>query len=523
MVDESLHGIRVNAALLLTIGQWKIEQIGVSEGRYIDVPHGVRLPNFQDEKQFIFVREMYDGYIDAIRRDKSAGLQGAIVTGNSQIGKSVGFLNYLLFILAAEKMTVIYECATADVSYCFNFAEASVKVVRGRPAFEEQDRKDSFYLFDPTANENSRQPLQCGAFTIVAASGNNKHFNQFQRDGKLIPYFLPVWTIHELCLFGMVLCGEVTPFVQLSRRMEPLTDFEGVRKQVENEYHYVGGTPGFLFGGFNYGRKRIQNALDTVNYLELEKIFTADADVTTWGVVNRNLIHITIGGGVLQTAELKYGSEYISHTIIEHLVQAHSALLNRFAFATEKHLVDIAWRSFERVAHQTLADGGRFRVRRITDEKKGKEGGGGGEGEYLELPRSRIETFSSNDAFRALSLQLGTYYHPDKEFTNFVSVDGLMKPNMGFNMTLDQYKVIPFPSQLLQKFDIREEELRFYIVTRADLFSAMNGKFSMKSKTVMMPQPKIKRWVLAIEQKRGFHSARVVLPIAACLVRKLVV
>eukprot|EP01035_Chromulina_nebulosa_P044669 gene44669-60490_t len=28
VVDESLHGIRANAALLLTIGQWKIEQIG---------------------------------------------------------------------------------------------------------------------------------------------------------------------------------------------------------------------------------------------------------------------------------------------------------------------------------------------------------------------------------------------------------------------------------------------------------------------------------------------------------------
>jgi len=301
--------------------------------------------------------------------------------------------------------------------------------------------------------------------------------------------------------------------------MEPLTDYEDVKKQVENEYYYVGGTPGYLFGGFSYGRKRIQNALDTVNYLELEKIFTVDADVTTWGVVNRNLIHITIDGGVLKTAQLKYGSEYISHTIIEQLVQAHMDLLTKFAFAKEKQFVDIAWRSFERVAHKALADGGKFLVRRITDERKGGEGGGE---EYLELPRSRVETFSNNDAFRALSLQRGTYYHPDKEFTHFVSVDSLMKPNMGSNMTLNPYKIIPFPSLLLEKLAIPEEELSIFIVTRADLFPVANAKFSMKT-SVMIPQPKIKRWILAIENKRLFHSVRVVLPMAACLMRKLVV
>ena len=58
------------------------------------------------------------------------------------------------------------------------------------------------------------------------------------------------------------------------------------------------------------------------------------------------------------------------------------ALLRKiFAFASEKHLLDIARRSFERVAYQTLADGGRFPVRRITNDH---EKNGGEEAEYLE-------------------------------------------------------------------------------------------------------------------------------------------
>ena len=100
-----------------------------------------------------------------------------------------------------------------------------------------------------------------------------------------------------------------------------------------------------------------------------------DGGTTTWGVVNHNLIYITIEGDDLKTAKLKYGSEHISHAIIQHLVEAQSTLLTRFAFATETHLSDIAWRSFERLGNETLAAGGTFRVRRITEGKQRRNTG----------------------------------------------------------------------------------------------------------------------------------------------------
>jgi hypothetical protein len=96
---------------LLKIGTWEIQVLPNDGGKYIDIPHGAKLPNLLGKKQFIFIRDIYDCYLDAIQNDKSKGKKGAIITGNSRIGKSIGFLNYVLYSLAKEKKKLFTNVA----------------------------------------------------------------------------------------------------------------------------------------------------------------------------------------------------------------------------------------------------------------------------------------------------------------------------------------------------------------------------------------------------------------------------
>jgi hypothetical protein len=190
---------------------------------------------------------------------------------------------------------------------------------------------------------------------------------------------LPVWTKEEEILsFGKIYNGYITaPDKPLTKRMLPITDSVKIAvlsDQVKKEFEIVGGVPGYFFDGFQFGCRQIKHALSGVNYADLNKIFEVDADVTTWSVVNRSLLHIKVDvkNNLLQKAFLHYASIYVADCLIEKMMEEHVVLVNKIAFAREEHLNGIIWKTFERLGHEALSAGGRFSVIRLDDNANNK-------------------------------------------------------------------------------------------------------------------------------------------------------
>jgi hypothetical protein len=229
---------------------------------------------------------------------------------------------------------------------------------------------------------------------VLVPSGNNNHFSSFHDETKLSPFFLPVLSIEEAIAFGIIYGSNLHPFKMMSKRMQPLTEpdkIKAIYDQVVEEFKVVGGTPGYLFDGFDYGKDKMKISLNAIDFVELKKIFTLKQNIMTWDSVNRNLLHIMLDQTdendeliskaiqkspalnwenlkkIFRYPVLAYGSSHIEHIITNRLDKEQRSLQNRLAFAKERHLTQIAWRTFERLEKFLVARNVRGEISKLRE------------------------------------------------------------------------------------------------------------------------------------------------------------
>ena len=173
----------------------------------------------------LYVRPCSFQLCDLIDKRRRKGRAGALVTytshfssyffvslivycsGTSGIGKSWN-ANLLLFRAARERRNVIFESVEKDVAFFFDGSTGLVRCaaeprsVVNRPWPFAGD-PNTLYIFDAGV---AREPLEINAFAVGLASPNKQNYGMLKRIGLSGLFFLPDWTVEDLCA--------VLPFVE---------------------------------------------------------------------------------------------------------------------------------------------------------------------------------------------------------------------------------------------------------------------------------------------------------------------
>jgi hypothetical protein len=191
-----------------------------------------------EKSKDLYVRECYKPLAELIYRYYMNGTKpgktynGVVLLGNPGLGKS-WFLNFLLvyFWLKGVK-TIVFESVGEEMIWVFN--ESNVNCFTKGTHVPELNNPETLFLFDPYGNGNPREPKQCSAFGVIAASPNPSHYKQFHKNvGRKL--YIPVWSLEEL--------------ERLCQKMKSLSHYFPSFSEVKEYFMKYGGVLRYIIGG----------------------------------------------------------------------------------------------------------------------------------------------------------------------------------------------------------------------------------------------------------------------------------
>eukprot|EP01122_Echinamoeba_exundans_P015664 TRINITY_DN754_c0_g2_i1.p1 TRINITY_DN754_c0_g2~~TRINITY_DN754_c0_g2_i1.p1 ORF type:complete len:616 (-),score=103.63 TRINITY_DN754_c0_g2_i1:292-2139(-) len=280
----------------------------------------------------------------------------AIIIGTPGIGKS-WLSNYFLYRASQEGREVVFEHVGRRVAWCFR-NDGTVETLRNvgdRRYLEAVQREGVLYLFDAGGGSPS-EPLTTewrpsDPDTVVFASPNKKHYNQFSKSNTY-EFFYPPWTWPDILAAQPFMARNTISYAELSRR-----------------FYHLGGVPRFLFAPeaiFEKVIRRLNAALAQLNTFQVNELVHASVAVQWDTVPNFAFVINSSDPFNGDHAGVALASEYVEEAIPQVLEQHDLELLLRFAIAYDRmdpNLVGSAsGKVYEAIFPKVLERGGQLFV-----------------------------------------------------------------------------------------------------------------------------------------------------------------
>lgn len=405
---------------------------------------------FGDEKDGarLFIRSCYSGLWKLIATQseqysmRATVSGGALITGNAGVGKSV-FLAYVLKQLRslAKPPTIVYDGISAKKCYIIRAGAAQAEMYEDVAA-KMVDDPAVVYLVDIGATA-LRGPLQCAAFTIVVASPHAKSKDIVQHwwsHAKFPPvWYMPCWSEAELQTCRRVICptdDEVKTDALQGIRLLPAVSAPSITKRVQQ----FGGIARVAFSP-DSALPGLESKLATaIKSCDLEIVANqAGGDLDLLPESSSWLLHYVVDPVSFKLANIVFASKPILEEVWQRFGAGHNDTVLRFLNATSKNPTWSGARGnlFEPLAHERLQDGGTFSVQRFIDPlstKRGAKGERDAAISSLVINASPMPALGVANTAAIASLAAGQYGEPSR--SNFPAIDGVLKPNMLFQMTV---------------------------------------------------------------------------------------
>lgn len=434
---------------------------------YLQLPSDLQFVNINSG--FIFVREDYESLMEYIMdfHDDDETNEGILLSGNPGIGKSVGFLNFVLWYLAQQKRFVVFESIQLGKTFCFDFRSEDKDPTGysywGRPKDTETPElrdRNTFYLVDPAAKIDSTEPRPYAAFTLLASSPNLNHYEQYIKR-KVTTRFLSVWSelechqfVHHMkgdhdvvargikqvaCTPRNLCMGEIKLEAAISQRDNALS---GIRDNIEQFVNWFDGK--------------------------------AVGNLDSWGAVNHRLFHIYADKKTFLVNSVEFASKEIELECILLVQQASHEFFTRLAFSINPLTSIPSGNAFEKYCHDTIPLGGLFKVRILAPPDEPNElppyfkfWDDETAGVYTaEIPKMFSTEFDPNPkaGFPHFSPVERLYYIPSH--SNFKSADSLWLPNMMLQITIEKKKKTLNPEHVVKLLGVKKLDILYAVPDR---------------------------------------------------------
>ncbi|CAG8439628.1 4521_t:CDS:2 [Funneliformis caledonium] len=427
-------------------------------------------PRIWDEDPYkpltLLIRKCYRDLASVVLDDNVRRIR---ITGNPGIGKTY-FGYYLLYLLARQGRTILYESVAGRASYVFDGEETFLtfdKII----THSYKSRRDVWYIVD------GMEPEEVKAKTILVCSPKKSHYANFDKYPLATIRLMPEWSLDEIHK-----CRD---------KMYPDTDI----KKVDKLFSMWGGIPRFVLEKADdyVQQQKLINAVEICG----EKIFDYIGGHEAGPEISHILIHLwtnppteeedkniddDVNGQVEYVREIPYtqqmyyfASDYVGGLVTEKFKQN----------ILEKLLRDIE------IAHRMLRGGGNFKYRSLESK----------DGDLYQPFAKQEDVLIFSDIG---NIENDKYYQP--EIKNFPSIDAICAPNILLQMTtsiLHPIKMVGL-DKLRDKL-AKEGDIHFYFVVPAQLYDRYQKQrfVTTKENNVRKLSPwikqQVKQYVLSID------------------------
>lgn len=443
----------------------------------------------------LYVRPCYRDIFKLILDRYKEGRQfdGVVVTGNPGIGKS-SFLSYALTCLAALKIRVVFESTSQHKAWLFDLSregsvaqEVNTTTTVVEEAFKnELADRNTVFLFDTDA-DCPREPVKVEAFTIIAASPNKKHFKVFRdrtQPSRTLQLYMPVWILAELldCHHKTTLYNDLS------------TD------DVTSGFDTFGGIPRYVMSA-GKDRKDLHSRLKgKLEICSSQNIMESEGRSDPAHHSHMLLRYEDVGDTPYEEVVITFASPYVFEQLAEIWEKDDELAMERFVRQTAgvSEMGGARGYALERVAHRKLAQGGKFKVRRLHED------GTQAEPEVVEFKKLPTVEFDKLEEMNATNHD--AYGKPKSK--SFAVADAMSfrvveKETDGFQMTTsyDHSPKHQRVKELLNAAGIKKGDIfRLFFVVPEDKFDNYRFQKYRKQKKGFMKAngvvKQVRQWVL---------------------------
>jgi hypothetical protein len=374
---------------------------------------------------------------------------GTVVGGNSGTGKT-SFLAYVLKQLRsqANPPVVVFEDLSEDAVYVFR---------PGRPAAERYSRLSmspgwllkpeagDWYLVD-TGAKATRGPDKTNAFTLVVASphaaGKELIEGWSKEKGSPPSLYMPCWTEQELQIARQLVAptaaekgAEVAPW-------NTAVVLAAIDKAVVTErFAKYGGIARVAFATDKQLAKLLKGLTRAYDECNLHKVAQhAGTALDLLPETSSWLLHYDVDPKTFELRQVEFASDSILEEVWKRNEARKDNAVLEFVNSTSDNTVwaSAAGKLFEKfLGHSLLQQGGSFTVQQLVNpasSAKGAKSARHAAAGKLVLPPSPHPAATLADAAAIGRLAPQQYGQPSND--NFPTIDGVLKPNLLFQMTV---------------------------------------------------------------------------------------
>eukprot|EP00877_Chromochloris_zofingiensis_P000414 jgi/Chrzof1/10373/Cz04g39160.t1 len=371
------------------------------QGNFLQLVEGTHFLGIERLGNTLMVRKSYVDLHGIILNRQQLGDGVMIITGSPGIGKTF-FIFYLLYMLAEQRCTVVYDNEYLKKRYMFKQGRV---LVGSRDAFDaELQDPNTWCLMDGI------RPNLNPATTVMVTPPNEALYKDAEKLPTATTWYMPVWSEHE------ILTARTTMFPSLSE------DF------VLELFDKWGGIPRFLLQNARVRNQqlRLQKAIDA--WWDVDKMRSSVGAIESASEASHRILHIAVEPDYIQTS-VHFASQWVGGQIAFKLYGANRAKLVEFlqSSSAESSYSSVRGVLLEGYLHKLLAQGCTYTIKDLDNVRKG-------EYELLFIPGAISYVFDSLEALR--SQPDGVYCRP--KYKRLTAVDAVMQPNKLFQFAVSQ-------------------------------------------------------------------------------------
>ena len=356
----------------------------------------------------IYIREAYKDLHDIIwKRD-----QHVVVVGNPGIGKSF-FAVYELYKALEEHKTVVFQSVPARKTYLFRPDDGAEELpFPNAPTLSGMG--PTLLLYDAGTKSEPQFSNICDRI-IVFSSPCESSYRDLLKEGAAL-LCMPTWSCRELkhCVTSM----------------ETYSSLRIPQCLVSDRFKKYGGIARFVLEVDEHTERRhseeLEQAISLCNTQTLRDVVRSqDRAIQSHKVLHRTVVVNDDGTPNYYRYSFEFGSEQIEAKVYEEINQKAKLDLIKFLHDSRGETVVATLRGclFERLAHDLLANGGKFKYRELFDRQNERT---------IKVKKKKKQYFNE---LTELNLRDKVYFLPKSK--NFKAVDAIV-PTMGaaFQMTV---------------------------------------------------------------------------------------
>ena len=309
----------------------------------LQLPNEVKFLNAARLPSKLYVRKAYEDLHSLIH--DTYRHRSILVVGNPGTGKSF-FALYEMYRLLKDGATIVYECLPFSVFMVLTAEQllyAGPRLEMRHPLVRELFRNhQTYYLFDAGTQRDIYPYCGVAAKTIVFSSPAKKNYHDYVKHSDPKMLYMPVWTLDEL----ERVVGSV---------------------QAQTRYKIWGGIPRYVLK-LDQDTTPIDDAVATLTPESLHNLAYKLEELGT-PTVSHIILHIHVardeeGKPIYDRRGVFFASDYVKEKVFDRFA---TSAIHQMCFYVENvgSYTGFEGQLFEMLAHQKLAAGGTFSVRKL--------------------------------------------------------------------------------------------------------------------------------------------------------------